>query len=411
MAKLYGEIAAKALLTLDKSFARANGQPLDASEVYYSLTDAQTYAASAQAYIGQKIVVIEEGIVTHYSIEDTKGALKELGSKPVADGTTITIDADGKLSLANIAEKAEGTYNAVLVNGVLTWVKPSETTVEGLSDLIQALTSKVDKVEKDLADEIDRAKEAEKELGERIDNIDFMDEDEVLEAIEAARVEITKEIDDDVKVAKDRADEAYTLAESKVDATTYATDKKALQDEDAAVRAIAEGVRDALNTFLTSEEVDNTVNTLKEIQAEIDKMTDATELATALSTKADTTYVNEELAKKQDIILANTYDAYGAATTAKSEAIADAESKITTAKGEAAQDATSKANQALADAKTYTNEQIEAIPAASADTKGLVKVDNTTIEVKDEVIAIKSVSTDILTQGVIELILNGGTAI
>lgn len=144
MAKLYGEIASKALLTLDKSFARANGQPLDASEVYYSLAVAQEYAKGAQAYVGQKIVVIENGIVTHYGIADTEGTLKELGSKPVADGTTVSIDADGKITLANIAEKAEGTYNAVLVNGVLTWVKPSETTVEGLSSLIQALTGRVD---------------------------------------------------------------------------------------------------------------------------------------------------------------------------------------------------------------------------------------------------------------------------
>ena len=144
MAKLYGEIASKALLTLDKSFARANGQPLDASEVYYSLAAAQEYAKGAQAYVGQKIVVIENGIVTHYGIADIEGTLKELGAKPVADGTTVSIGNDGKITLANIAEKAEGTYNAVLVNGVLTWVKPSETTVEGLSSLIQALTGRVD---------------------------------------------------------------------------------------------------------------------------------------------------------------------------------------------------------------------------------------------------------------------------
>ena len=104
MAKLYGEIAAKALLTLDKSFARANGQPLDASEVYYSKAAAETYAATAQAYIGQKIVVIENGVVTHYSVEDTAGTLKELGSKPVADGTTVAIDESGKITLANITE-------------------------------------------------------------------------------------------------------------------------------------------------------------------------------------------------------------------------------------------------------------------------------------------------------------------
>lgn len=152
MAKLYGEIAAKSLLTLDKSFARANGQPLDASEVYYSLDAAKTYAAGAQAYIGQKIVVIENGIVSHYSVEDTDGNLKELGAKPVADGTTVEIAADGKITLANISDKAQGTYNAVLVNGELTWVKPSSTTVEGLSDLITALTGRVDDAEKDIDD-------------------------------------------------------------------------------------------------------------------------------------------------------------------------------------------------------------------------------------------------------------------
>ena len=102
MAKLYGEIAAKALLTLDKSFARANGQPLDASEVYYSLEAAQTYAATAQAYIGQKIVVVEDGVVTHYSVEDTAGNLKELGSKPVGDEKTITVAENGTISLKGI---------------------------------------------------------------------------------------------------------------------------------------------------------------------------------------------------------------------------------------------------------------------------------------------------------------------
>ena len=221
MAKLYGEIAAKALLTLDKSFARANGQPLDASEVYYSLDAAKEYAVTAQAYIGQKIVVIENGVVSHYSVEDTAGTLKELGSKPVADGTTVSIAEDGKITLANItdAEKV-GTYNAVLVNGALTWVKPSSTTVEGLSDLIEALTGRVDTAEADIdalqasvgvaskaavgeegsedyepavaatglhkavEEEIARAEAAEKALGKRIDAIDFVDDSELATALE-----------------------------------------------------------------------------------------------------------------------------------------------------------------------------------------------------------------------------------
>ena len=79
MAKLYGTIPGSAKMTFDKSFFRANGQPLDASEIYYSLLEAQTYAASDVAYVGQKIVVIEDNIVTHYTIVDTLGTLKPLG--------------------------------------------------------------------------------------------------------------------------------------------------------------------------------------------------------------------------------------------------------------------------------------------------------------------------------------------
>ena len=208
MAKLYGEILSTAKMTFDRSFVRALGQPLDASEIYYSLQAAKDYAATAQAYIGQKIVVIENGVVSHYSVEDTAGTLKELGSKPVADGTTVAIGTDGKITLANIAEENKtGTYNAVLINGALTWVKPSETTVEGLSDLIQALTGRVDTAEADIdalqasvgvaskaesaegagdavvatglhkaiEDEIARAQTAEEALGERINSIDFVD--------------------------------------------------------------------------------------------------------------------------------------------------------------------------------------------------------------------------------------------
>lgn len=382
MAKLYGEIAAKSLLTLDKSFARANGQPLDASEVYYSLEAAKTYAAGAQAYIGQKIVVVEDGVVTHYGIEDAAGNLKELGSKSVGDNSTIVVADNGTISLNGVGtlvferdilgeddqptgEKESVQYQPLMTAAGLVWVEPSKTTVEGLATLIDALAVRVKALEDDRVTEAelaaavkvetDRAEAAERALGERIDAIDFVDEAELAAAIEAARTDISKEIDDDVKVAKDRADEAYTLAESKVDATAYVTDKKALEDEDAAIRAIAEGARDSINTFLNSEDIDETVNTLKEIQAEIEKMTDAAELATALASKADKSYVDEELGKKQDVIPENTYDAYGSATTAKSEAIADAEGKIATAKQEAI-DAAASAAAGLYATQTRVNE-------------------------------------------------------
>jgi hypothetical protein len=251
MAKLYGEIAAKALLTLDKSFARANGQPLDASEVYYSLAAAKEYAAGAQAYIGQKIVVIENGVVTHYGIEDAAGSLKELGSKPVADGTTVAIGEDGKITLANIAaENAEGTYNAVLVNGVLTWVKPSETTVEGLSDLINALTTRVDGNADAIAAEKTRAEAAEAANAKAIEDLEASVAQQIADAV-AGLLDDAPEAYDTLKEISDwiasHPNEVASL-NSSIKANSDAIDALELLVGD---KAVATQITDALADYAT----------------------------------------------------------------------------------------------------------------------------------------------------------------
>ena len=294
MAKLFGEIAAKSLLTLDKSFARANGQPLDASEVYYSLEAAKAYAAGAQAYIGQKIVVIEDGVVTHYSVDDAAGNLKELGAKPVADGTTISIAEDGKITLANLAGKAEGTYNAVLVNGILTWVKPSETTVEGLSDLISALTGRVDAIAEDylkaadkkelsdaVAAEKARAEAAEQDLQNQINVIlDNPDAEEAINSInEFAQYvkdhgEIAEGFRTSIKANADAID-ALELADAgiierigeleKHDHSSYATNEALGEVSVVASNAAskANNLEGRINEIVATGGEPNTINTIK----------------------------------------------------------------------------------------------------------------------------------------------------
>ena len=194
MAKLYGEIAAKALLTLDKSFARANGQPLDASEVYYSLDEAKAYAATAQAYIGQKIVVIEDNVVTHYSVEDTAGNLKELGAKSIGDeksievsNGTIGVHDFGKAYYKYIPEEKDGEGNVTKEAGyekvtvsetnpwkagleprvtsedsqlVLGWFEPNPTTIEGVNDQVTAVQGTVADIEKAIGTKSDENTEA-----------------------------------------------------------------------------------------------------------------------------------------------------------------------------------------------------------------------------------------------------------
>lgn len=66
---------------------------------------------------------------------------------------------------------------------------------------------------------------------------------------------------------------------------------------------------------------------------------------------------------------------------------------------------------AEANANTYTDEQIGAIPAATAAALGLVKVDDVTIHAAaDGTISVKAISTDLLVQGTDTLVFNCGNA-
>lgn len=78
------EIPNNSKITFGSTYSRVAALPIDASELYFSLDAAKKYAAeSAYAYVGQKIVVVENNTVTHYSIEDEEGTLKSLGSGTV----------------------------------------------------------------------------------------------------------------------------------------------------------------------------------------------------------------------------------------------------------------------------------------------------------------------------------------
>ena len=115
MAKKYGEVGSSAIMTFDKSFARANGQPLDKSEVYYSLEDAEAYAATDIAYVGQILsVVVTENDKTKvevYKIKDTAGNLELIGTQ--ADWTA----EDGVAKILNKPAINPGTGTDSVVQG------------------------------------------------------------------------------------------------------------------------------------------------------------------------------------------------------------------------------------------------------------------------------------------------------
>lgn len=143
------------------NFRRGNPNPLDNSSVWASLEAAQTYAASDPvAYVGQILTVVDntEGIATVYSIQDEAGTLKKVGTSPIGDESTITVAEDGTISLFGVAgleltrTEADGSttkikYQPLLVDGKLTWIEPSATTVEGLAAEIAGIKTRLSAVE------------------------------------------------------------------------------------------------------------------------------------------------------------------------------------------------------------------------------------------------------------------------
>ncbi len=407
MAKLYGNIASSALMTFDKSFARANGQPLDSTEVYYSLAAAEEYAATAGAYIGQKIVVVENGVVTHYSIEDAAGTLKELGSKPVGDEKSITVAENGTVSLKGVGslvferevdvldENGEPTgekktenvqFQPLMTKDGLVWVEPSKTTVEGLATLIEALTGRVDTAEKAidaledkvgaaakpestegagdgeaatglflaLDNEIARAEAAEKALGERIDAIDYVDADELAKELEPYAksadfdaYSTTEEMN--TELAKKADKEAYDQTVIDLNALT-ARVEAFLDNTGAATEAI-----DTLQELLTYIEEHDDVE-LTDILADIQALQNKVVLGTYEvdgETKEYATvkaYVEAAIAALSigDYAKASDLlDLAGRVQTLEGKVdVAKVSEAISAAEGRAAEDATSKANAA-----------------------------------------------------------------
>ena len=80
-------IESKNLLVAIKAYSRGNALPLDASEVYESLSDATAYANSATAYAGQTIKALVDGKYHTYTIQpsDSGYQLEEVGAVSSSD--------------------------------------------------------------------------------------------------------------------------------------------------------------------------------------------------------------------------------------------------------------------------------------------------------------------------------------
>ena len=193
MAKNYQDIYNSVYNTGNKmdwtnAMIRGNGIPLDIYSVFDSFNAAVKYAAeNAVAYEGQTLAVTENGDTTLYVITPASQGtvliddaevtiyIKAVGTATIGDNKTIVLSEDGILSMKNFGveyyaytekevdgeEVVEYVKTAGWKDGLtpkvvkvvdpdtaeesyeIAWYEPSTTTVEGLSDKIATLETKV----------------------------------------------------------------------------------------------------------------------------------------------------------------------------------------------------------------------------------------------------------------------------
>lgn len=244
------------------NFRRGNPNPLDNSSVWASLVEAQNYAANDPiAYVGQILTVVvtaEDGTtsVKAYSIQDTDGTLKEVGSVPVGDDLTIEV-VDGIIKLKGAATAEVGAQPRIKSDGSIEWIVPSTETVDGLQTAVSGLQSDVSAIQTTLGDSDRGLVKNVKDNTTNIANINtkigtVADGKTVVEMISDAKAEAT--YDDTALAGRVTAIEGDYLK---------ASDKTALESE--ITSAANQAKTDAITAIMGEAGIDEKYDTLKEI--------------------------------------------------------------------------------------------------------------------------------------------------
>lgn len=161
MAKIYTDFQPANLMSFAKSFARLNGQPLDKSEIWYSLAEAQAYAATDAAYVGQILAVIdaENNTVSFYGIQNANGELVEVGSGNVDEVVSLVEDLEAKIGAeATEDSEATGLYKllADLASNVDTKVNAEDVYTKDETDLaIESAIAQLDHLKRKIVNSLD----------------------------------------------------------------------------------------------------------------------------------------------------------------------------------------------------------------------------------------------------------------
>ena len=283
------------------AFKRANPLPLDKYAVFNTEEALNAYVTGPVAYPGHVVALVGEDKTTIYYLdynreaeaEEEKSQLiaREVGKIPVGDGKTVSVAADGTISLAGVTdleferideesgETVKIKYQPILDENGITWVEPSTITVEGLDLRLKNVESSVEDITEEIgkaaageeaatglykliADEIARATAKEGELEESIENLEKVVGVPASEGVEASGLHKTIA---DVKVTADENAADIISINTKLDTT----------DE------IARDAQNKIDTFMDTIDVggENVVDTLQEV---IDLIKTGDEVATGL---------------------------------------------------------------------------------------------------------------------------------
>ena len=425
------------------AFNRQTAFPLDARSYFESLESATAAAATAQAagssettyYFGQTIAVVENSKATLYVIQPDK-TLKEVGGNILINENIFTKDDNGVLNLLGFADAVGGAQLVKTEDGKVSWVKPDTTTVEGLSTAIESLKTTVGDDTKGLVKQVNDNKAA-------IARLNGTSSEEGSVAYQIAQVvagadesyDTLKEIADWISShATDAATMNSQISTNKNDITAL----KGLVGETAVATQISTAIDAALKSgendkYALASDLTAANGKITALEEKVGEKAVATQITEAIDGALKVDGADKYALASHEHEIANVK---GIQTLLDNKAaVADVtalQSDVTALEGKAhehenktvldaiAQNDVDKWNAAQANViekitvggvEIVPSEKTVAIPAATAEVLGAVKVDNTSIEANAGVIGVKAVGVSkLFVEEGTELILNGGNA-
>ena len=407
-------------LNFSTSFKPTSAFPLNANCYFESFAEATAAAQTAEEtgssntvyHFGQEIVVVENNVATLYLIQPDK-TLKEVGTVPVGDGKTISV-IDNKIQMYGAKDAETGAQPVMQADGTIAWVVPSTSTVEGLQTAVANLQeNKADKTSVYTKEEVDSKLSSVYKFSGSVNsyadlptNLTEADAGKTYNVATADKTAVYTKEEVDAKVSS-----VYKYCGS---VNAYADLPTDLQDQDSDIGKVY-NVRTADKThkIKAGDNVAWTGTDWDILSGEVDlteyyTKTEANDkfVAKVEGSRLITETEAEQFAKAEPNVVKSVDAAeFKLDESGKLTVLQIAMSKIAGLSDLKANVDTLIGTDTSKSVRTIAQEEVAKVPNASNTAFGLMKGSDD-VEVENGVI--KSVSTDVLVQGVNQLVLDGG---